>query len=70
MPVILDTDSFKLWLDPEVQSVKDLQHLMQPYAPDEMEAIPVSTHVNSPRNDDEQCLFPEEGREATRSWTR
>ena len=64
MPVILDADSFKLWLDPEVQSVKDVQHLMQPYAPDEMEAIPVSTHVNSPRNDDEQCLFPEEGREA------
>ena len=59
MPVILDTDKFKLWLDPEVQEVKRVEHLMQPYAPDNMEAVPVGTYVNNPRNDDEQCLFPE-----------
>jgi len=62
MPVILNSEHFKLWLDPDVQTSKDVEHLMKPYDPKVMEAIAVSTYVNSPRNDDEQCLFPEMGK--------
>jgi len=59
MPVILDTKDFKTWLNPDIQSATDVEHLMTPYDPEVMEAVPVSTYVNSPRNDDEQCLLPE-----------
>jgi len=46
-------------LNPDIQSATDVEHLMTPYDPEVMEAVPVSTYVNSPRNDDEQCLLPE-----------
>lgn len=52
MPVILAPEDWGLWLDPEIKEQEALQPLLQPYPPDQMEAIPVSRRVNSPSNDD------------------
>jgi putative SOS response-associated peptidase YedK len=56
MPVILSPDDYGLWLDPDVEGAKRLQSLLRPYPADEMEAYPISTLVNNPRNDVEQCV--------------
>ncbi len=58
MPVILDPDDHDLWLDPAVHDQEPLKSLLRP-APDELLRLtPVSRHVNSPRNDDAQCVEP------------
>lgn len=56
MPVILPRDAYAHWLNPSPQSPLDLQSLLVPYPPDEMEAYPVSTLVNSPANDRPEIL--------------
>ena len=58
MPVILDGDAHDLWLDPAEQTSAKLNHLLQPYPADEMEAYPVSRLVNQPRNDRAECILP------------
>jgi putative SOS response-associated peptidase YedK len=58
MPVILHPQDYELWLDPEIQQVEMLQPLLRPYSPEEMDAYPVSRWVNSPENDDPQCIAP------------
>ena len=57
MPVILDPADYARWLDRETPAA-DVAGLLRPCPPDEMEARPVSTRVNSPRNDDEECVQP------------
>ncbi len=49
MPVILNADAGRAWLDPEADAA-DLQMLLRPYAGGDLDAYPVSTRVNSPRN--------------------
>ena len=61
MPVILGPDDYELWLDPAVQDVERLSGLLRPYVPDELTAYRVSTHVNSPKNDDPSCIQAWEG---------
>lgn len=56
MPVILPPDNYGPWLDPEFEDTKKLQHMLQPYPADEMGAYPVSTLVNNPRNDKQECV--------------
>jgi putative SOS response-associated peptidase YedK len=56
MPVILEPDRFAAWLDAG-QSSAALRPLLAPHA-GPMTAWPVSTRVNSPRNDDAACLAP------------
>ncbi len=58
MPVIVDRDDYALWLDSQVEDAKRLHPLLQPYPADRMVAVPVTRHVNSPRNDDRACLEP------------
>ena len=58
MPVILQQDAYTQWLDPAPQSPNRLQSLLVPYPADEMEAYPVSTLVNSPGNDQAECILP------------
>ena len=60
MPVILSGDDADLWLDPEVDDAEALQQLLIPYPNDGLTAFPVSTLVNSPKNDSEECLTPNE----------
>jgi len=58
MPVILQPDDYARWLDPRLQNAPDLKELLQPYPDDSMEAIPVSTRVNSAKFDDALCIKP------------
>jgi putative SOS response-associated peptidase YedK len=56
MPVILDPNDYDARLDPSDPRGAELR----PPCPAEwLEAVPVSTQVNSPRNDDESILEPE-----------
>lgn len=57
MPVILDPDSYKLWLNPK-ESWETLKKLLRPTPEGRLTAFPVSTHVNSPDNDDAACIQP------------
>ena len=56
MPVILDPSSWEKWLEPEPLAPDDLESLLEPHSAEGMETYPVSRHVNSPRNDDPQCI--------------
>ena len=50
MPVILDEKDWDLWLDPAATE-RELLALLRPAPEDLMEAIPVSTRINSAAND-------------------
>jgi putative SOS response-associated peptidase YedK len=56
MPVILPQEAYRQWLDPADQLPARLQPLLRPYPAEEMTAYPVSTLVNSPRNDLPDCI--------------
>ena len=55
MPVILDPDSYDLWLDPGMTGVQVISELLKPYDPRLMRCYPVSSRVNHVGNDDEEC---------------
>lgn len=50
MPVILDPADYDAWLESQDTTIP--MALLQPYPAKRMSAYPVSTRVNSPRNDD------------------
>ena len=56
MPVILQPEIFTEWLAPEPLASDRLQDLLAPHPVADMEAYPVSTHVNKPANDDPECV--------------
>ena len=56
MPVILDPADHYRWLDP---SVLGAEELLRPCPAEWLEAVPISTSVNSPANDDESSIQPE-----------
>lgn len=58
MPVIIDPTNYDLWLEPNIQEREPLALLMEPYPEDSLTAIPVTTWVNNPRNDDGDCIKP------------
>ena len=58
MPVILETADYERWLDPDLSDQARLQPLLVPRESDSLVVDPVSTLVNSPRNDDPRCLQP------------
>jgi putative SOS response-associated peptidase YedK len=58
MPVILDPDSYDLWLDPGMQNVSEASELLKPYDARLMRSYPVSTRINHVANDDENCSAP------------
>jgi putative SOS response-associated peptidase YedK len=55
MPVILDRESYDLWLDPGLTDVQVVSGLLKPYDAHLMRSHPVSTRVNRVENDDEEC---------------
>ena len=59
MPVILAPSDYKRWLDRGQEDPEALTSLLSPCPPDWLEASPVSTRINNPRNDDPECLVPE-----------
>jgi putative SOS response-associated peptidase YedK len=58
MPVILDPADFDRWMDPAVEDPARVVDLLKPYPAELMVATPVSTRVNSPKNDDAECVRP------------
>ena len=60
MPVILSPDEFAPWLDPEISDPAALLPLLVQYPADEMTAYPVSTRVNSVKNDTPELIVPSE----------
>jgi putative SOS response-associated peptidase YedK len=55
MPVILDPDSYDLWLDPGMTDAQIVSELLKPYDARLMRGYPVTTRINHVANDDEQC---------------
>ncbi|NET40117.1 MAG: SOS response-associated peptidase [Cyanothece sp. SIO1E1] len=55
MPVILNAQSQSVWLNPATP-VESLKEITVPYPAEKMAAYPVSTLVNSPRNNGPECL--------------
>jgi putative SOS response-associated peptidase YedK len=60
MPVILDPDSYDLWLDPGMRNVAAVSELLKPCDARLMRCYPVSTRINSVVNDDPGCSAPVE----------
>ena len=56
IPVILDPDSYDLWLDPGMKEAE----LLKPYDTRLMRCYPISTRINRVANDDEECSAPVE----------
>ncbi|RBQ15379.1 SOS response-associated peptidase [Spongiactinospora rosea] len=50
MPMLIERERWSEWLDPELTATDDAQALLVPASPDRLEAYPVSTAVNSVRN--------------------
>ena len=55
MPVILDLDSYNVWLDPGMQNVAAISALLKPCDSGLMRCYPVSSRINHVANDDEEC---------------
>jgi len=60
MPVILNPDSYDLWLDPGMQNVAAVSDLLKPYDARQMRCYPVSTRINHVTNDDAEGCRPVE----------
>jgi putative SOS response-associated peptidase YedK len=58
MPVILPRDYENAWLDPEWRDIPEILELLKPYPAEKMKAIPVSTLVNSPKNENADIIMP------------
>jgi putative SOS response-associated peptidase YedK len=58
MPVILDRESYDLWLDPGMTNVQVISELLKPYDASQMRCFAVSSRVNHVANDDEDCSRP------------
>jgi putative SOS response-associated peptidase YedK len=55
MPVILEPDSYELWLDPGMTNVAAASELLKPHDARLMRCFPVSSRINHVGNDDEEC---------------
>ena len=58
MPAIMPREHYDAWLNPSNEDIEGLQRLLQPYPADEMAVVPVSTRVNSVRNDGPDLIDP------------
>jgi putative SOS response-associated peptidase YedK len=58
MPVVLDDDSWPLWLDPNLGDPGELQALLLPFDGLELQAYPVSRLVNNVRFDGPELVEP------------
>jgi putative SOS response-associated peptidase YedK len=58
MPLVVEPHRWKQWLDPQTKDKDALLSLLVPAAPGLLEAYPVSTAVNSVRNNGPELLDP------------
>jgi putative SOS response-associated peptidase YedK len=57
MPVIMRSEDYDLWLDPDTE-VDHLKSLLVSTESPDMTIIPVSRYVNNPNNDGPRCIEP------------
>jgi len=55
MPVILEPDSYDIWLDPGMRDVTRVSELLKPHDAQLMRCYAISTRINHVANDDEGC---------------
>ena len=55
MPAILRTEDYETWLDPGIMDAKAVLDCLKPFDASLMKKYPVSSRVNRPENDDEEC---------------
>jgi putative SOS response-associated peptidase YedK len=60
MSVILERDSYDLWLDPGMRDASVASEMLKPYDARLIRCYPVSTRINDVANDDEECSAPVE----------
>ncbi|HBX68987.1 MAG TPA: hypothetical protein DEH25_06305 [Chloroflexi bacterium] len=58
MPVILPESAYGMWLTPGETDTQKLSPLLRPYPAQALEAYAVSRMVNSPQNDQSECINP------------
>ena len=58
MPVVLEAEAWKLWLDPDLADVGELHGLLRPSPSDAIEIVPVRPLVNDVRNDGPELIVP------------
>jgi putative SOS response-associated peptidase YedK len=58
MPMIVEPKQYSAWLDPAITEPEDLRSLLVPATPDLLEAYPVSTEVNSVKNNGPNLVEP------------
>lgn len=58
MPVILNKEDEQIWLNPNISDIHLLQSLLKPYDENEMIFYPVSSFVNSTKNNSAECIAP------------
>ncbi|MGN6132794.1 MAG: SOS response-associated peptidase [Nocardioidaceae bacterium] len=58
MPLLVEADRYEAWLDPTNHDPEQLKGLLVPAAPGRLEAYPVSTAVNSVRNNGSELVAP------------
>jgi putative SOS response-associated peptidase YedK len=63
MPVMLARDAWEAWLDVGQHDLDVIEGLLVPAEPDALEVYPVSTDVNSVKNDGAHLVEPLEGHE-------
>ena len=64
MPVVLPPSVWDAWLDQANEDTESLEKLLVPAPDDLLELFPVSTEVNSVRNNGPQLVIPLEGHES------
>ena len=58
MPVVLSPEVWSIWLTEQELDTKTRENLLAPYSNDGWKKVPVSTLVNSVKNDSSDCLNP------------
>ncbi|MBT2707206.1 SOS response-associated peptidase [Pseudomonas sp. ISL-84] len=58
MPVILKESDFEDWLNPNFDDTEYLKSLLVPYPAEKMDKYPVSSKVNSPKNEMAELISP------------
>ena len=61
MPVILRREDEEEWVSRDVTDPVQVERLLLPYPEDAMRIYPVSTAVNSTRNNGPELIEPDEG---------
>ncbi|WP_141434237.1 SOS response-associated peptidase [Bacillus sp. 03113] len=58
MPVILPPEAYDDWLNPKQTNINELKKLLVPYPANQMKKYPVSTLVNSVKNNSRELIAP------------